>query len=71
MTVGYYRTWYGNKTVTDNTLVTPADYTQYCVTAPTDSRLPAAAATRSAVLYDLNPNKVGQVNNLVVRGHAS
>src|SRR5262249_14354421 len=38
VTVGYYRTWYGNKTITNNTAVTASDFTQYCVTAPTDSR---------------------------------
>ena len=27
LTVGYFRTWYGNKTVTDNLAVTSADYT--------------------------------------------
>ena len=34
MTGGYYRNWYGNFLVTDNTLVTPADFSPYCVTAP-------------------------------------
>ena len=70
MTVGYYRTWFGNKTVTDNTLVTPSDYTQYCVTAPLDSRLPGGGGNQICGIYDLNPNKVGQVNNLVVRDTA-
>ena len=70
VTAGYYRTWYGNKTVTDNTLVTPSDYTQYCVTVPTDSRLPGGGGNQICNIFDLNTNKVGQVNNLVVRDTA-
>ena len=38
--VGYFRTWFGNFAVTDNTLVTPADYDPFCITAPRDARLP-------------------------------
>ena len=38
--VGYNRRWWGNFTVIDNTLVTPADYEKWTITAPVDSRLP-------------------------------
>ena len=34
MTAGYYRNWFGNHLVTDNTLVTPADFNPFCITAP-------------------------------------
>jgi hypothetical protein len=70
VTVGYYRTWYGNKTVTDNLSVTPADYTQYCVTVPTNNLLPNGGGNQMCGIYDLNTNKIGQVNNLVVRDTA-
>src|SRR5262249_20471916 len=62
---GYYRTWYGNFTVTDNLSVVPQDYDPYCITAPVDSRLPGGGGNQICGLYDLNPSKVGQVNNLV------
>ena len=62
---GYYRTWYGNFTVTDNLSVTPADYDPFCITAPVDSRLPGGGGNQICGFYDLNPSKVGQVNNTV------
>ncbi len=63
---GYYRTWYGNFFTVDNLAVTPGDYSPYCVTAPSDSRLPAGVSgSQICGLYDLNPDKVGQVSNLV------
>ena len=64
--VGYYRTWFGNFTVTDNQLVTPADYDPYCITAPTDSRLPSNVSGQQVCgFYDIKPAKFGQVNSLV------
>jgi len=62
--VGYNRRWWGNYTITDNTLIGPADYEKWTVVAPSDSRLPdgggypidiytltAAAAARGADNY--------------------
>ncbi len=65
--LGYFRTWYGNFTVTDNLAVTPADYGQYCVTAPVDSRLSGVSGTQICGLYDLSPALFGQVNNVVTQ----
>ena len=62
---GYYRNWYGNFFTTDNTLVTPSDFSSYCVTAPSDSRLPGGGGYPICGLYDVNPNKFGQVNSNV------
>jgi hypothetical protein len=66
---GYFRTWYGNFQVTDNLKVTPADYSPYCVTVPTDMRLPLGGQQLCG-LYDLNPNVFGQVDNLITRNNA-
>jgi hypothetical protein len=65
--VGYFRTWWRNHTVTQNTLVTPADFTTYCVTAPTDTRLDEFSGNRICGLYDVNPSRVGQFNNVIRR----
>ena len=64
VTAGYYRTWYGNQIVVDNLLVGPQDYDPYCVTVPIDARL-QKSGQQICGLYDLNPSKVGQVDQLV------
>ncbi|MQA28540.1 MAG: hypothetical protein GEU82_01705 [Luteitalea sp.] len=66
VTAGYYRTWYGNFIAVDNLAVTPADYSPYSVTVPDDPRLPANIRGQQITgLYDINPNKFGQVDQLV------
>src|SRR5262249_11290354 len=44
--VGYFRTWYGNFTATDNRRITPADFDPFCVTAPTDPALGATSGSQ-------------------------
>jgi hypothetical protein len=63
--VAYDRTWYGDFRVTDNLAVTPADYDPFCVTAPSNPRLPNGGGYQICGLYDINPAKFGAVNNLV------
>ena len=66
LSLGYYHATFGNFYVLDNTLVAPADHSQYCVTAPTDSRLPASVSGQQLCgLYDLNPDKFGLNQSIV------
>lgn len=65
LNAAYFRRTYGNFTVTDNLAVTPSNYDPYCVTVPVDPRLPNGGGNQLCGLYDINPSKFGQVNNLV------
>ena len=75
VTAGYYRNWSNhfstagifNAGVTDNLLVESADYSPYCITAPSDPGLPGGGGYQVCGLYDISPSKFGQVNNLVTR----
>ena len=62
---GYFRTWYGNFQVTDNLLATAADYQSFCVTSPSDSRLPGGGGQQVCGLVDITPALFGRVDNLV------
>ena len=79
LNVAYFRTWYGNFTVTDNLNLSPSDFSTYCVTAPGDSRFPAgvggkqicgniaitpAASTRPANSVTTFASKFGKQTNV-------
>jgi hypothetical protein len=64
---GYYRNWHNNFLVTDNLAVAPSDYDPFCIPAPVDNRLPDGGGYQVCGLYDVNPAKFGQVNNLVTQ----
>jgi hypothetical protein len=62
--VGYFRTSYGNFTYNDNVLVTPADFDEYCITAPTNPKLPGGGGNRICGLYDVKRAFQGQVQTV-------
>ena len=66
LSVGYFRTWYGNFLATDNQAVTAANFNSYCITSPTDSRLPYSGQEICG-LYDVAPTLFGQQNNLITQ----
>lgn len=68
LSVSYFRTWYSNFTVSQNTLVAPESFSSYCLTAPVDSRLPGGGGNQICGLYDVNPGLFGRVRNLVTPG---
>jgi hypothetical protein len=53
--IGYARRWYNHFGVTDNRAVTPADFDEFCITAPTDPRLGDVSGSRICGLYDISP----------------
>jgi hypothetical protein len=62
---GYFRRSYGNLRVTQNTAVTTADYSPFCVNAPVDPRLPGGGGNQLCGYFDINPNKFGQTLNVI------
>jgi hypothetical protein len=63
--VAYFRRSYGNIRVTQNTAVTSADFSPYCVTAPSDPRLPGGGNNPLCGYFDVNPNKFGKTLNVI------
>jgi len=64
--VSYFRRAQGHFTTTDNLDVSPSDFNSYCVTAPTDSRLPNGGGYQICGLYDIVPAKFGLASNNLV-----
>jgi hypothetical protein len=65
LTVGYFRTWYGNFRVTANQALTPADFDTYCITAPADSRFAINSGSQICGLFDVKPAMFGQSRQVV------
>ncbi|HEX4155990.1 MAG TPA: TonB-dependent receptor [Acidobacteriaceae bacterium] len=64
---GFYRTWYRNFSVTENTAVPSSEYGTYCITSPTDSRVSALKGQQICGFHDVNPAYYGKVQSLVTK----
>jgi hypothetical protein len=67
LTASYYRNDWKNQQAVINNALSPGDYTPYCITAPSDTRLGPISGQQVCGLYDQNPSKFGQVNAQRVR----
>ena len=63
--VGYHQRWFPSFTTTDNRAITPADYDQYSVTAPSDPRLPGGGGYAIGGLFDLSNTAFGRTDNFI------
>ncbi len=61
--LGWFRRVWQNFQVTDNLLLTSADFTKYSLTVPTDNRLPDGGGYTLNGVYNVNPDKFGQTSN--------
>jgi hypothetical protein len=66
LNAAYFRRTFGNQTVTNNLDVTPADYDQFCITAPTDPRLVSVSGSQICGLYDIKPAKAALTSNQLI-----
>ena len=69
-TLAYTRRWFLGFAVADNVSVQPSDMTPFSVVAPIDPRLPGGGGYVVSGLYDVVPEKAGQVSTLIADSHA-
>jgi hypothetical protein len=73
--VSYNRRVYTKFQVTQNVLVTDADFSPFCFTVPTDARLPGGGGNEVCGFYDVSPAKLGQSDTVIQQaegfGHQS
>jgi hypothetical protein len=65
LSVAYRRRWFNGFMAADNRSLQPSDLTPFSLTAPLDPRLPGGGGYTIPGLYDVVPEKAGQVDNLV------
>jgi hypothetical protein len=69
VSASYHRRWFSNLLLTDNLLVSPTDFDQFCITAPADARLPGAGGQQVCGLYDISQAKFGFNDSVVTNAH--
>ena len=65
VSVSYTRRWFNGFVAADNLALAPSDLTSFSLIAPLDPRLPGGGGYVVPDLYDVVPEKAGQVDNLV------
>ena len=63
--ITYTRRWFDGFFAVDNLALSPSDLTPFSIVAPEDPRLPGGGGYVVDGLYDLVPEKFGQIDNLV------
>ena len=66
LAVSYFRTAHFNQTATDNVLVTKADYDPFCVTVPSDARLPGGGGNQLCGQFNAQFGKLATSNLLTL-----
>ena len=69
LNAAYYRRWYGNFYVTQNTQVSASNFSPYCVPIPSDPRLPGGGGGQQCGFYNINPSSFGKATNLVTQAN--
>ena len=59
LSAGYNHNWDGSFTVTDNLLVGPQNFDEFCITVPRDPRLPNGGGNELCGFYDVQPQFFG------------
>ena len=65
LSLAYTRRWFRGFLAVDNLALQPADLTAFSLIAPADPRLPGGGGYVVSGLYDVVPDKAGQVNDVV------
>ena len=65
LTATYTRRWYGNLRATQNTAVTSANFSPYCIAMPVNAALPGGGGNQLCGFNDVNLAQFGLANNVI------